>query len=373
MVVSKSIQVMISSRCLDTIEFEGREGKISDLRIRLKKEIEDEELFDKVVFSCWINEDAPSAPADETSWEHCLLQAKKADVLIVLYNGNPGWSKSSSGIGICHAELETALASGAAKVRLVELPEAASKDDTEKARFDKFRQYISDQDLFRGRKADNGEEAIVVVKDALQDAVIDMVHLGVREARKGKYDTGQALDWIRLTYLERKRAIEEILASTLGGAALIKNDEKNRVIKVAKKNVVFCCHGIPAGMGVAAAREMVGRPFLKDHEFANIMKDTNYGPVHVIGCHKNVTENQAVNVLGFPDATIVKTIFGIYIADNIQKIQLAFLADCRDESSTRHAVQRFLEWLNRSGEAEYLAERAESRHKIIRIISQEAH
>jgi hypothetical protein len=63
--------------------------------------------------------------------------------------------------------------------------------------------------------------------------------------------------------------------------------------------------------------------------------------VHVIACHKGVTENQAVGLLGFPDATIVTPAFGVYVADNVQKIQLILLANCRDESSTRYAVQRF--------------------------------
>jgi len=88
--------------------------------------------------------------------------------------------------------------------------------------------------------------------------------------------------------------------------------------------------------------------------------------VHIIACHKSVTENQAVGLLGFPDATIITPPFGVYVADNIQKVQLVFLANCRDESSTRYAVQRFFDWLNRSGEATYLADRARGRKAIVR-------
>jgi len=58
-------------------------------------------------------------------------------------------------------------------------------------------------------------------------------------------------------------------------------------------------------MTVASAREMDGRPFLRDHELVGKMGDHIQGPVHVIACHKGVTENQAVGLLGFPDATIV--------------------------------------------------------------------
>ena len=102
------------------------------------------------------------------------------------------------------------------------------------------------------------------------------------------------------------------------------------------------------------------------------MPDNAHGPAHVIACQKSVTENQAVNLLGFPDATIVTTAFGIYVADNIQKIQLILLANCRDESSTRYGVQRFFDWLARSGEAKFLAARARGRSTIITAIAEQA-
>ena len=92
-------------------------------------------------------------------------------------------------------------------------------------------------------------------------------------------------------------------------------------------------------------------------------------PFHLIACHKNVTEGQAINLLGFPDATVVTPAFGVYVADPVQNIQLAFLANCRDESTTRFAVQRFNEWLYSSGEAEYLARRARKRKIIVEAIA----
>jgi hypothetical protein len=58
------------------------------------------------------------------------------------------------------------------------------------------------------------------------------------------------------------------------------------------------------------------------------------GPVHLIGCHKTATETQATRLLGFPDATVVSTPFGVYVADNLQKVQLAFIGNCRDEANT---------------------------------------
>lgn len=76
-------------------------------------------------------------------------------------------------------------------------------------------------------------------------------------------------------------------------------------------------------------------------------------------------------MLGFPDATVVSSEFGIYVADDVQKVQFVFLKNCRDESSLRHSQQRFFEWLDQTGESERLAKRAASRRKIIRAIATE--
>jgi len=63
------------------------------------------------------------------------------------------------------------------------------------------------------------------------------------------------------------------------------------------------------------------------------------GPVHLIACHKSVTEAQARTMLGFPNATVVSAPFGIYVVDPVQSIQLILVAQCRDETSTRLGVQ----------------------------------
>jgi len=124
-------------------------------------------------------------------------------------------------------------------------------------------------------------------------------------------------------------------------------------------------------MTVASAREMVGQPFLRDYESADLLKGERGGPIHLIACHRSVTEAQAAKQLGFPDATIVSPAFGVYVADNIQKIQMVFIANCRDETSTRHGVQRFFEWLEQSGEAKLLSDRAASRARIVQAIAAE--
>jgi hypothetical protein len=98
---------------------------------------------------------------------------------------------------------------------------------------------------------------------------------------------------------------------------------------------------------------MVGQPFLRVHQLHGAMVDSGAeaGPVHIIGCHKGVTENQAMRLLGHPDATIIKTPFGVYVADDVMKTQLILITGCRNPSAVHHGVQRMMTWLDQSEEA----------------------
>ena len=95
------------------------------------------------------------------------------------------------------------------------------------------------------------------------------------------------------------------------------------------------------------------------------------GPVHIIACHKGATETQAKKLLGFSDATVVSAPFGVYVADNVQKVQFVFITDCRDAANTYNRYLSFVTWLEETGEDEFLAQRAESRAKITRVIADE--
>ena len=101
------------------------------------------------------------------------------------------------------------------------------------------------------------------------------------------------------------------------------------------------------------------------------MEEECVGPLHIIACHRGATETQATKLLGFPDATVVSAPFGVFVADNIQKIQFAFIVNYRDESTTIHGVQRFFSWLEQSGEDELVAKRAKSRAIIVQAIANE--
>jgi hypothetical protein len=366
------IKIMISSRCIDPFPASGVTGsrKLSEIRMQLKREIEAEKLFGKEAFEVWINEDEPPEPGAQDSWDLCIEQARKADLILVLYNGNAGWSLSAGDIGICHAELMTAFSESPGKVSIVSLLDsnkALLPSGPQNARFQK---YVDQANLFRGSSITTPDDAILQAKRAVREAILNLVHHGAREVKQSRYNSGPALDWSRMDFLARQKAMRSVLSDALSARGKI--DGAGVVLPVAGKKVFFLPSAVPAAMSVPAAREMVGQPFLKDHLSAPARSGVVAGPVHIIACHRSVTESQAMSLLGFPDATIVTGSFGVYVADNVQKIQLCLVSNCRDESSTRHGLQKLFDWLAQTGEDALLAKRAASRSRIVGTIAKEA-
>jgi len=365
----KYINVMISSRCNDPFPPDQSEITLSDIRKEIKEELEGLELLTDEFVKVWINEDASPEEGSTDSWDTCLQQVKRADILICLYNGNAGWAKEDSEIGICHAELQEALTTAPAKVRLIKLKESPELDKNPRNVL--FQKYVTTMGLFRGAEVNTVKDLEQTIKRTLLTAIIDMVKLGTREAKKGKFYLGEALEWSKLDFSERKKLMESTVRRALLMRGQTREIDSNVFVSVAGMYLLFVCHSVPAAFSISAAREMIGKPFLKDYEYAPLIEEGQGGPIHIIACHKNITENQAMSLLGFPDATIIQTPFGIYVADGIQKIQIIFLANCRDESTTLHGIQRFFEWLNQSGEGQLLSSRASSRRKIIKTIYNE--
>lgn len=363
----KTIRVMISSRCTDKIMLDGQEVDLSAVRLRIKAELEQATFLGSQLLEVWINEDAPPQEGSLDSWEACLKQVDECDILLVLFNGNAGWASSDANVGICHAELDRAISRAPAKVRLIEI-EDKTKDAA--SRHKRFQEYVARLGRFRGATAKTGEQVIDRAKQAAREAVAELARMGVREAKRGKYHFGEALDWSRLDFKSRKTAIEDIVCESLGSTG----KDRTLVRKVARTNVFFQVHAIPDAFSTPEARDLVGSPFLKDHELIEDMEshDGNaFGPVHIIAVHKSVGETQARKLLGHPDIVLVNAPFGYYLADRAQHVQVLLVANCRDATSTRYAMQRCFEWTEQSGEDDNIADRAKKRKKLIELIAKQ--
>jgi hypothetical protein len=364
---------MVSSRCNDNFPA-GENGQLlSEIRRELKKEIEHLKVFGKKMFEVWINEETPPQGGDWNSMEVCLRAVDDCDILLVLYNGNAGWAEKSGGIGICHAEMERGLNRAPGKVRAIDISDAETckKLRKKEERHARFQDYFNTQSPFRGDDVKTVEDLKARVKEALYGAVIALAQAGVRESSRGAKGYGDPLFWSRLDFAGREQEMVLKLQDAMREYGYLQPDG-NVVARIGTADILLVPHAIPAAFSIGPAKEMVGQPFLRDHELAESLTEEINGPLHVIACYKSATEMQAIKLLGFPDATVVTTIFGVFVADNIQKVQFAFIANCYDETNTRYGVQRFFGWLAQSGEDRYVAERARSRSRIVHAIAKEA-
>jgi hypothetical protein len=196
------------------------------------------------------------------------------------------------------------------------------------------------------------------------------VQRGVRDAGRGTNYVGPALDWSRESYEGRSLKMRDVAIDALRMGSTGVRPNRNLVARtIAGGPVLFVVNSIPDSMSIPAARELVGQPHLSDHLLSGDLSKLEGGPVHFVVCHKNVSESQAVRMLGFPNATIVSGPFGIYVLDTVQSIQLVLISQCRDETSTRHGIQRFLDWLDESKQSTELVRHAKKRKAVVAVLA----
>ena len=365
---------MISSRCETEIEFNKKPQKLTDVRRVLKKQLQDFCLPNQKqsLFECWINENGTGGAGSRNWWDHCIKQAKDADLVIVLFTGGAGGGLPGSDMGICHAELEAAMDVAADRVRAIKLPPAPdAADPLQKKRDDAFRKYFDSLRHFR-TSAKTGEEVLEKVWNEIQPGLVDLVQLGSSSFHLSQASTGDALEWHRLSYEDRKKAMENVMTESLSNQPKAAKSTSGVLVEINKSQVFLKIHAAPASLSEPTAREMVGQPFLVDHKFHAELKKPKAGPIHLVACPKGVTENQALNMLGFPDATIVADSFGVHIADNIQKIQIVLLKECVSPSAIRRQLAQWFEFLRRTTEDRFVLERAQARYRIVEAIAKEA-
>lgn len=363
---ARKIKIMISSQCNRHFPDGGR--TLTEIRRDIRDRIERQLVFGQKLFEVWINEDAPERGTDVNSWDACLAEVRKADVLIVLNAGHGGWAPTDGDIGICHAELMTAQDASPAKVRIIKVEgsEPLSGELTETNA--RFQTYIDRINPFSPPVLTEAE-LIQAVDRAIVDAVVSLAELGVRSAAKGGFSTGDALAWSRLSFDDRAARMRATMSEALveSGGQRLGSDAVQT--PVGAGSVVFHLHASPASLSVAASRELVGRPFLADHRLAQDYGADLVGPVHIIACQGGATETQARTLLGFPDATIVTPGFGIFAADEVQQIQFVLLKDCRDDATIRSALHRLRAWLLETGEDILVFQRAKRRRAIVDAIA----
>lgn len=366
----RPIEVMLSSRVDDpasalpdgTTMRAVRDGLTADLTANL--------FTEESLFSVFVNEASAARDAAHGIEEQCRILVDRADIVLVLYNGTAGWA--AQGLeGICQTELRVALERAPQKVRIIALPIVKSRKRLDR----EFQQFVAQQRIWNSQVADSYDRIRSECQLALRDAVAEMVHQRARVGgRRYAGGYGEALQWRRLDFAERAAVMRETAARAFADARRgqdLGDLDVGRLVTIEydRLQLLLRIDAVPAAMTVTAAREMVGQPFLRDHRLADHVSDQVAGPVHVIACLAGVTETQAIRLLGFPDALIVAGEFGIYVADEIQKMQVILLANCINSGATDNAVQNLLSWLESSAEGDRLVRRAVGRAKIVKLLA----
>jgi len=372
------LEVMISSR--NTALVPAGRGRTSVTMTAIRQRAKERliaPVFEKAspVFGVWINEDDAAMPNPEDTWEACIRRARECDLFIAIFDGHSGWRAKAQTIGICEAEMNAALQANPSKVLLVTLEPITPRGGDE-GKWDK--RYIAFvKGLGRSwatvKTAEALENAIVT---AARNALVDLASKALAFGRSGTPYLGIALEWTRISFEERKLAMEEELVAGLAGAGgkafAARRGRRPReiVFPFGGGQVLLCCSAMPAAFSVGRAREMIGQPFLNDHQI--LRRDQKVaGPVHVVACYRGITEAQARGYLGFPDAVFVDAPFGMWVADRVGMAQTLFLARCSDPNTTRLRLDQALRWLAESKEGDELLRRAESRARIVHAIATE--
>ena len=286
-----------------------------DVRKALQSELEAETLAGQPILEVWLNEAAGAEAGDDNIWDVCRQELTDAHIVIAIYNGEAGWQRQTGGVGICHEEIKYSLDHFPAKLYLIRLdfasdPALALRSPAElanEARNRAFTKFLAERKRWQD-PANDDESLKEAVKLAVAKAVAELAINGSKEGRKGRYYFGSPLDWSRLGYQERKVEIENAVVESLratGGLDPLEPDlargmrSPGLVWGLDGARVLVLVHGVPSSFGIAEARELVGRPYLRDHvspvasEGADLL-----GPVHLIACHKSCTESQIFSFLG---------------------------------------------------------------------------
>ncbi len=375
----RKIRVMISSRSLSPVFADNI--MLGDIRQRLQTYLESIRLSlpgptgkeavpigrDQPLFEVWIHEKDPGRTINQSTLQMSLKEINRADVVIVLYTGEAGSAPDGGSLGICHAELQEAWARRPEIVSILRLlplkRDAAARDK-------QFQQHMASLNPPM-LDVSNETELQAKVVELLQQRVAELVKRGATVGAR-KRDRGQALDWNRLDLVARRAAMHQALARHLGATPLAAEERLYQAELPGAGTLATHLDAVSAAWTVGPAREAVGQPHLRDHLHSPSLDNENLpGVLHLIACHRRITETQAARLLGTPDVVAVTSDFGVYAADRVQQIQYILLADCSDDTATALALRRLKEWLVTAGTGEDLARRAASRRRILSTVAQE--
>lgn len=365
------LKIFLSSRNKDIVSINGITGDtLTEIRKFIKKELEGTKFFGKDLFEIKINEDF-GANTSTDSYNKCLQEVRDSDFIIAIYSGSAGWAPEGFDLGICHAELDTAMNISTHKTAIIDISKYFTISTTDKDEIKRnklFKDYLVEQNVFtnplklsKANESNDGfkKELLVSIQNVIYKHFSERIKLSNICFNFGG-NTKISLDWKKLKYSDRDKNITTILKELIS----LSPDFKIFISEV---------FSIPDNMSVEDAKSFTGRPFLKDQDLilrAKKAKPTKFGPIHFIGVYGNATEIQVKNLIGFPDISAIRDDFGIYIWEQNTHVQLVILTECKTPEAVKSKFLLFNNWCRSNREYDNIIKRAKARLHILKSINE---
>ena len=370
----RPLEVMISSQ----VNAPAGDRTLGEVRREIAHQLRADVLPGASIFAPWLSEEQGALTQSDTAWDTCMAAARACDILLVLYTGRAGWVRKELGLGICHSEYDTGVASNPTKVRVVRLdgPDLdAVKESAAAGTQDEDTAFYSAMDAGEGWRssASTADELVGRALEAVWWALVDLARAGARAGWRSRNLLGESLDWASLGFAERERKMQAALAVALvgqdrSGRDLSPPEGRTVVRPFGGSAVVFRTHAVPGPFALPEARASLGQPFRDEVALLSLIEGAKAGgPIHVIAVHQGVTETQVRKFIGRPDALVAGLPggAGFFASDDATFTQALFLANCRDGSRVLNVVGEAFDWLSRSKLDETVATRAAARTAIL--------
>jgi hypothetical protein len=359
----KKIRVFLSSRVHSGFVGLNKDFTLTDLRQYLRENLEAEELLEEEVFEVITNETSFEGDFSKNSFDNCMDTMRSCDIIIVLYNKEAGWFPENLDVnGICHEEFLIAVNEFSGMTWAMDLSSyfELPEEGIEKAKNDAFisdfelysrhREEISGLDTVEGLKAKILKQTKSYLLTAIEKSIATR-----KEEVMAANDFGSTLDWSKLTYHERQSEMISLLELTYKSIP-------------AFEKTIKAYHAIPDNMSVADARNLIGRPFIEEHELIKDREEDS-GVIHFVAVYGSATELQVKNLVGYPDLVVIKGSFGFYLWEKNRHIQMFFLTKCINHQTIRRRLSQLTNWLRISREQLKIVRRAMARYSILNAIN----
>jgi hypothetical protein len=340
------------------------EFNLSDLRQFIREKLEEETLLNEKVFDVITNETSFRGDFSKGSFDNCLDTMRACNVIIIFYNKEAGWSaKDLATNGICHEEFLLAMNDFSGMTWAMDISSyfTLPKKGKQKKKNDAF--------VHDFERNSPHHEAISDPKtvESLKNTILEQIQGYLLTAVQKSFETrkqevlvsnvyGSTLDWSKLTYHERQAAMQTVLGPAFATIP-------------AFEGVLKAYHAVPDNMSVADARNMIGRPFIEEHELIK-EKEEKSGVIHFVAVYGNATEIQVKNLVGYPDLVVIKGSFGFYLWEKNRHIQMFFIVKCINPAIIKRCLSQVTNWLRVSKEQEKIVVRAKARHSILTAINE---